>query len=279
MMFNKYKIKYAEAFEEAGKLREENNALRVKLSQLEEDNKSCMSQNESLKVEITDIQREMMDMRSSADYSAASREVNGLLNKLMEQDQHIIENIRDINKLGMDIKNISYTTGETISAMTDTADNTGSIISEFTKSFEELLGRVKSIESISTQISGIASQTELLSLNASIEAARAGEAGRGFTIVADEIKKLAANTTNLLGSIQNTVKEIYDLTVLAREQASSLNEGRKNNSVVALEARKGFDSVIAQVEEISGRISKIEGAGSGHLDLSMEIISKVSEIR
>jgi methyl-accepting chemotaxis protein len=279
MIFSEYKKKYLESLENIEKLQRENDSLKNRTKELERSCGQMEKENRDLRVEIQDTQREMMNMRASLDYSAASQEVSGLLDTLMGQDKWIINNIRDINKLGLDIKHISNTTGETIAEMTQTADSTGVIISEFTSSFEELLERVKSIESISSQINGIASQTELLSLNASIEAARAGEAGRGFTIVADEIKKLAASTTSLLGSIKNTVKEIYSLTVRSREQAVSLNEGKNNNAVVAMEARRGFERVISQVEEIADRISKIEEAGGKHLDFSENIMEKVNNIK
>lgn len=279
MFNNKYKGEIELLKKEIEKLTSEREICIGNTEALSREIEDLKEENQSLKAEILEENRRQMEMQSSFDYSAASLEVGKLLDRLLGQDKWIIENIDEINELGLNIKNIARETGDSIKSLDKTTKVTGGVISDFTSSFGELLNKVKSIENISIQINGIASQTELLSLNASIEAARAGEAGRGFTIVADEIKKLAANTTGLLEDIQKTVKEIYNLTVTAKEQAESLNKGKSDNIIITNESKSAFDKVINKVEEISHRINEIKNAGKGHMDLSKDIIQRVNEIK
>ena len=133
----------------------------------------------------------------------------------------------------------------------------------------EAMGRItttsKEIESIIGEIEDIASQTNLLSLNASIEAARAGEAGRGFAVVADQIGKLAAdsaqsavNTKNLIvKSLEEIVRgnEITERTARELEQVvdgiRTLASEAKANSVLSAEQADTMSQVLQGIEQIA----------------------------
>lgn len=279
MIFNKKQKDEIEAMKaEIKKLREENSIMSEKYVSENQVNNLLKQENSELSRKVADYENSKNSYKHM-DYTKEIEELDKMLNKLVNQDEWVIENINHINRIGLEVINRAKTAGETIDSMTQTTKDTGSVINNFTSSFESLLGRVKSIENISSQISSIASQTQLLSLNASIESARAGEAGRGFTVVAEEIKKLSENTTALLKDIQNTVKETYDIAIKAREQAVSLNHGKDDNVLVAKEAREGFNDVVIKIEEVARKLSEIKNAGDEHLDLSQNIIGKVNKIQ
>ena len=278
MFFNKKQQIEIEALtEELNKLKEENKLLIGSREMLENECSALKNENEDLTRRIYNYESSINGIESS-NYSSISSELDGLLKELVGQDKWVIENINYINNIGLTVKSVAKSAEDTINSMTQTTKDTSSVISDFTKSFEELLNRVRSIEAVTSQINGIASQTQLLSLNASIESARAGEAGRGFTVVAEEIKKLSENTSALLKDIQNTVKETYDIAVKSKEQIVNLNHGKSDSLLVAKEAKQGFGDVVIKIEEITEKISEIKKAGDKHLSLSETIISKVSII-
>lgn len=125
----------------------------------------------------------------------------------------------------------------------------------------------KKIEGIITEIEDIASQTNLLSLNASIEAARAGEAGKGFAVVADQIGKLAEESANSAVNtkklIMSSIQEIEDGTKAAQDTSSIIE------AVV-----KGMDQITVSTKEVSG-LSKQQAEAMKQAEAGVNQISDV----
>jgi len=128
-----------------------------------------------------------------------------------------------------------------------------SLIANGNKKMESLVADVSSIHQILDVIRAIAEQTNLLALNAAIEAARAGEQGRGFAVVADEVRSLANRTGEAINEVEGMIQTVVDG---GDEVGSTLKDISKTNSKFQDEFSQGF----TQIEDLMTDFELIETA-------------------
>lgn len=178
---------------------------------------------------------------------AASEDFDAMLNSLQELSNGNEGNAKESTEIAINMQNINNFSQEILNA------------------FQQINEFLVKIESNSVAITDIASQTNLLSLNASIEAARAGEAGRGFAVVATEIKSLSESSQNAAHDTTNNSAEIKKYMENLMEQAQTLSD-----LVRQVDGRVG--TLAASTEEISANTHLVE-------DLSRQIQGRLEHIR
>lgn len=129
--------------------------------------------------------------------------------------------------------------------------------------------RTHEVERILSAIGGIAKQTNLLALNAAIEAARAGEAGRGFAVVADEVRDLSTRTAQFSDEIAKVMAGMGDVV---RETETAIERMASQDMTFALESKQRVEEVVGRVQQISNdRSHVIEqlGRSAGKVDVEV----------
>ncbi|MCU9949629.1 methyl-accepting chemotaxis protein [Pseudomonas sp. PDM13] len=227
---------------------------------------------------IADVKRSVQDARSTADQSAAiaSQTSAGMQQQYREVDQ-VATASHEMSATAQDVarsaaqaaeaaRGADHATREGLGVIGKTTSAIEQLASEMSAAMEEVQGLASSSEQIGSVlevIRAIAEQTNLLALNAAIEAARAGEAGRGFAVVADEVRNLAKRTQDSVEEIRQVIEGLQHGT---REVVGSMHSSHRQ-----------AQGSVEQVEHAVAALQRIGDAVAVITDMNLQIASAAEE--
>jgi methyl-accepting chemotaxis protein len=233
--------------------------------------------NEQISIEIQEVAAGLeKQVESSTETHQIVLEISRGMNQTASSIQTVADSSVMANKKATNGSQLVKETIEHMGEVQATVDQISSVVLG-------LGNKTKEIDQIVDLITQISSQTNLLALNAAIEAARAGEHGRGFAVVADEVRKLAEQSGQATGQIRQLIIEIQEES---KNAILSMNQGTeviKQGIQMVKETGESFNSIVTMIREISNQSQEVAAiaeqinASSESMVNTMDTITNVSE--
>ncbi len=210
-------------------------------------------------------------LRESDQIAAAAEQMSAAISEVSQNAEEVANTVRDVGENAERAKDIgakTQTAMEQLASQVDTA----------AKTIVELNEQTRDIGSVLDVIRGVAEQTNLLALNAAIEAARAGEQGRGFAVVADEVRTLAQRTQQSTEEIDQMIEKLQDRSSSAVNEIES-SQGRVSDCVTStIESQEIMAQVSGAIHQVNSMTDMIATASHQQSAVINEISRNLANI-
>ncbi|MCW8275401.1 methyl-accepting chemotaxis protein [Pseudomonas sp. PCH199] len=217
-------------------------------------------------------------MFNSDQQASRTSSVAAAINQLGAAAQEIARNAAQASNQASDARSLAEDGQQVVDRSIAAMNQLSNMLSASSSNIESLNSKTVNIGQILEVITSISQQTNLLALNAAIEAARAGEAGRGFAVVADEVRNLAHRTQESAQQVQTMIEE---LQVGARESVSTMSDSQRHSQdsvEIANLAGERLNSVTQRIGEIDGMNQSVATATEEQTAVVESINVDITEI-
>ncbi|MGY5512627.1 methyl-accepting chemotaxis protein [Vibrio antiquarius] len=241
----------------------------VKLNEASENLSSTAATNESTS---SQAQSKLSSQREqTANVATAMTEMSHSVQEVAQSAQGSLEMVQRVESASEEGRNVMSSNISTINQLETRLNESVSAVSELQK----MSGQIGSILDV---IRNIAEQTNLLALNAAIEAARAGEQGRGFAVVADEVRVLASRTTQSTTEIESMISNLQSSSQSANQVIQSCMSDMEMSVEQASKANSSMEEIQALIIEISQMSTHISQAAAEQSETAADIARSIEDI-
>ena len=234
--------------------------------------------------QLASSSEEMSSISQQVSHSASAQEeqvimVATAINEMTAAIQEVASNALNAAQHATDADGKARAGSSTVRANVQAMQSLSERVSSATQVIEQLNRQSENISQVLTTIRGVAEQTNLLALNAAIEAARAGEAGRGFAVVADEVRSLAGNTQQATESIRTMIDELQASARQAVDAMEEASEQAKHSATQAGESGNILEAITQAVETIADMNAQISTATEEQTSVANEINENITRFQ
>ncbi|MUG28449.1 methyl-accepting chemotaxis protein [Aeromonas salmonicida] len=262
--------------DELGGLTGSINQMSLQLRQLVGEIQGAVGQVEGACVEVGNTTRAIVDDLASQNQRVDT--VAAAIEQMSVSTRDVAGNIAEAARVAHQAEGQTQQGGSALGRMTTTMQEIAAMIAQANQAMGLLSAQSEQVGRVTEVIATIAEQTNLLALNAAIEAARAGEQGRGFAVVADEVRLLASRTSQSTEEISQTIASIQQQT---RQTVSTVGSGTQlveqgRNAVASV--TQTLDTMLQLVQDLSGQLGAIATATEQQSRVAQEVAGTVEEI-
>jgi methyl-accepting chemotaxis protein len=242
--------------------------------QLSAENLSQVS--EEMSTSSDEVARSIQDVAKGTEEQANDlTDITYSLSKFGDDIDNIVCSIKDIDSSSALINNMSKESNKDMNQLVASVETVSSSFNEFTSKITQLGKNINRVTEITNVINSIADQTNLLALNASIEAARAGESGRGFTVVATNIRDLAEQSKSSSKDINMLIESISNETISIIKSTDLMNSELGSQMDMIDTTIESFRNIITSINEISPKIEAVASSAASVNEEKNAISSKI----
>ncbi len=216
--------------------------------------------------------------RGAAESSQRLSEAATAMNEMNATVQEVAKNASSAAQASADTKNKAEAGAHVVEQAVQSIDQVHQLSLALKNDMTQLSGHAQNITQIKNVISDIADQTNLLALNAAIEAARAGEAGRGFAVVADEVRKLAEKTMASTTDVGNAITAIQKSTAKSLDSVDHAVRQIEQATELANQSGQALGDIVNTVDATVAQVSSIATASEEQSAASEEINQTIVQV-